>query len=101
MDLLLETPYRPPSGTEESSIVDIWKEVLGLDEVGVDDSFYDLGGDSLHITQVLNRIRDVFRVELDMDVFFDGPTVQELLIAVRRTESNVERDVDTVAPDVG
>jgi acyl carrier protein len=85
-DLDVSTPHVPPSSATESRLVQIWKDVLALDEVGRDDTLFDLGGDSLHITQILNRMRTAFGVEVSIDAFFEGPTVRELAVAVTSAE---------------
>ncbi|HXT39726.1 MAG TPA: amino acid adenylation domain-containing protein [Candidatus Angelobacter sp.] len=74
--------YTAPRTTTEETLVAIWKSVLGLDKVGVDDSFFDLGGHSLLVTQVLTRVREAFQVELPMRRFFETPTIAELADAV-------------------
>jgi amino acid adenylation domain-containing protein len=48
----------PPDGAAEETLVRIWSEVLGLEQIGVEDDFYDLGGNSLRAVTVLARARD-------------------------------------------
>ncbi|MGW9210336.1 non-ribosomal peptide synthetase [Embleya sp. NPDC055664] len=61
----------------------IWAEVLRLDDIGVDEDLFDLGGHSLTITQIAARIRKRLGVEVPLDVFFDTPTVGGVTDAVR------------------
>ncbi len=51
------TDYRAPSGPVEKVLADIYAQVLGVDRVGVDESFFDLGGDSILSMQVVSRAR--------------------------------------------
>jgi amino acid adenylation domain-containing protein len=67
-----------PSGAVEELLAGIWGEVLGVDRVGADDSFFQLGGHSLLATRVISRVRDVFGVELPLSALFDQPTVAGL-----------------------
>ncbi|MEV6869039.1 condensation domain-containing protein, partial [Streptosporangium subroseum] len=67
----------PRSATEEV-LAGVWAEVLGLERVGVTDSFFDLGGHSLIATQVTSRVRVAFGVELALATLFDHPTVAGL-----------------------
>ena len=66
----------------EELIAQIWAEVLGVDRVGIDESFFDLGGHSLLATQVVSRLRQTFGVEVPLRRFFQGPTVVGLAAAV-------------------
>ena len=56
----------------------IWREVLGVEQVGVHDNFFDLGGHSLLATRVVSRIRQEFHVDLQLRHFLNMPTVAEL-----------------------
>jgi acyl carrier protein len=56
----------------------IWAEVLKLDRVGIDDNFFQLGGDSLRATQAVVRIQDRLCVELSATSLFRDPTIASL-----------------------
>jgi amino acid adenylation domain-containing protein len=68
----------PPRTRTEEAVAEIWKELLGVAEVGVEDSFFVLGGHSLLATQVLARIHQAFGVELPLRDLFQRPTVAGL-----------------------
>lgn len=78
-------PYRLPSTPVEERLAAIWSEVLGVDPVGADDHFLDLGGTSLHAVQVVNRINREFEMTMPLHAVFDTPTVAQL--AVRLEEA--------------
>jgi amino acid adenylation domain-containing protein len=67
-----------PRNALERRIERIWSEVLGLDEVGVHDSLYALGADSLAIGRMRNRLVSAFAVDFPIATFFDRPTIAEL-----------------------
>lgn len=71
--------FTPPSTPEEVRIARIWCDVLGLDRVGIEDSFFDLGGDSLAAAQMAARVKDAFGVALSLRRIFDYPTISELI----------------------
>jgi acyl transferase domain-containing protein/acyl carrier protein len=74
----LGSPYVAPRNTVEQTIVDIWQELLGVNQVGIHDNFLNLGGHSLIALQVLARLRRAFQVEISVRVFLEAPTVAEL-----------------------
>jgi amino acid adenylation domain-containing protein len=74
-----------PRSSLEEALVGIWQEVLGVETVGVHDSFFDLGGHSLLATQLVARVR-VLRVEVPVRQLFQTPTVAGLAEFVTRTE---------------
>lgn len=71
----LATPYLAPRNNYEARVAEIWQQVLGIELVGVEDNFFDLGGHSLLVTQLLNKLHKVFPVALSMRNLFENPTV--------------------------
>jgi acyl carrier protein len=59
-------------------VAEVWAEVLGLEQIGINDPFLELGGDSLRATQVINRVRGKFHVEIPITFLFEAPTVAEM-----------------------
>ena len=67
-----------PRTEVEAELARIWAEVLRLDQVGINDNFFDLGGHSLLATKLISRVREAFDVELPLRTLFEGPTVSLL-----------------------
>ncbi|HEU5380372.1 MAG TPA: SDR family NAD(P)-dependent oxidoreductase, partial [Ktedonobacteraceae bacterium] len=63
----------------EHALQEIWHEVLGLQEVGLYDNFFDLGGNSLTGLQVMARLRKVFQVQLPVVTLFEAPSISALV----------------------
>jgi acyl carrier protein len=59
----------------EEAVAGIWAEVLGLDQVGVETDFFDLGGHSLMVTQILSRVRAIMDVDVPITSLLESPTV--------------------------
>jgi len=78
----LAVDYRAPVTPIEQKVVAIWSQVLGLIEIGIDDSFLDVGGDSLKAMRIATRIQDEFGVEIPLAEFVAASTVAEMALAV-------------------
>jgi amino acid adenylation domain-containing protein len=70
--------YVAPRSPVEESLAAIWAEVLKVPRVGVEDDFFELGGQSLLATQVISRVREAFMVELPVRLLFQQPRVAAL-----------------------
>ncbi|KQH75942.1 non-ribosomal peptide synthetase [Mycobacterium gordonae] len=70
--------YRPPATPVEEIVAGIFARVLGLQRVGTDQSFFDLGGDSLLAMRVVAAVNTALAADLSVRVLFDAPTVAEL-----------------------
>ncbi len=71
---LLDTPFEAPRNDLERNLAEIWAEVLELDEVGIHDSFFELGGDSLLILRMSLRIEELFHARIPPE-YVHRPTV--------------------------
>jgi len=74
----MDQSFVEPRDDRERIIAGIWREMLGLDRVGIDDNFFELGGHSLIATGLLARIHKEFHVKPPLRVIFDAPTVRLL-----------------------
>jgi amino acid adenylation domain-containing protein len=73
-----ESTYVAPKNSMEKSIAAIWKEVLKAEKIGVDDNFFDLGGDSLDIIQVSGKLKEAFSRDIPVVTIFTYPTIASL-----------------------
>jgi hypothetical protein len=67
-----------PSSLTERTVATVWRDVLGIDEIGLHDNFFDLGGHSLLVPRVHRRLQDEFRTRLSIVDLFRHPSVADL-----------------------
>ncbi|MBD2775787.1 type I polyketide synthase [Iningainema tapete] len=94
----LETTYVAPSSEVESTIAQICQELLGIEQVGINDNFFDLGGNSLIGVRLISRLNQDFQVEIPIHSLFESPTVAELALIV---EEAIIRDLQELAEEEG
>ncbi|MFA0922878.1 non-ribosomal peptide synthetase [Xanthomonas fragariae] len=72
-----------PRDALEHQLAAMLQEMLGIEVVGVDDNFFDLGGDSLRAAQMIARFPQMFGVELPLGTLFNAPTIAGLAEAIK------------------
>ena len=70
--------YVPPRTATEQKLADIWRDTLGMDQVGIEDAYEDLGGDSLLAAGIFAEIEQTFAIEIPMATLVDAPTIEQL-----------------------
>ena len=84
-----EVVAEPPADEMEARLVEIWRSVLDLDDVGTNEGFFDLGGDSLSVVNLLVAVETEFGVEVQVPELLRDPTVRSLA-RILRGEAPVE-----------
>ncbi|MDH0639563.1 non-ribosomal peptide synthase/polyketide synthase [Pseudomonas sp. GD03860] len=77
--------YCAPQGEREIRLAAIWQSVLGVEQVGRDDDFFEIGGHSLLAVRIVAKIREAFAIELPLRTLFDTPNVAGLALALERS----------------
>jgi acyl carrier protein len=72
------SPPAPPSGAAEALVLDIWQRALGVSQIGVRDNFFDIGGHSLLVIQVLKELREKVQKPIQMTDLFRHTTIESL-----------------------
>ncbi|WP_033155128.1 non-ribosomal peptide synthetase, partial [Bacillus paralicheniformis] len=86
----INTAYAPPRNQLEERFAVIWQEVLGVEKVGIEDSFFELGGDSIKALQVSARLGR-FDLKITAGDLFRHPTIKEAAPLIRKTERNIDQ----------
>jgi acyl carrier protein len=92
----LSTALVAPRNDIESNLVEIWKETLSVEEIGVHDNFFEAGGDSLLATQLISRLNEIFNVELSLRALFQSPTIASLALIIVQKHAE-QADDETLA----
>lgn len=79
----LEVAFAAPRDVIEQKVATIWSEVLRFEELGVNDDFFELGGDSIQMIRIISRLRASYEVEVSLGEFFENPTPARLAEVVR------------------
>ena len=87
----LAAAYVPPKTGLERQVVQIWQEVLGIEQVGVHDNFFDLGGHSLLVVSVQSKLRELLGREISVIDMFRYPTIRSLVHSLDHDESEPSR----------
>jgi NAD(P)-dependent dehydrogenase (short-subunit alcohol dehydrogenase family)/acyl carrier protein len=81
----LATPYAAPETDTELAVAELWRDAIGVDQVGIDDEFVDIGGDSLVAVQLVGRISKRFKADVSVAQLFEHRTVRILAASITRT----------------
>ncbi|MET0795356.1 MAG: phosphopantetheine-binding protein, partial [Polyangiaceae bacterium] len=96
----LTTPYVAATTPLEQDLVALWSEFIGVSPVGVEDSLFELGGDSLLAVQLLARVHRQYGVELPMKAFLTQPVVSTLALLIEtQLIEQIEASSSVAAPE--
>ena len=80
----LNTEYVAPSGDVEVALAGLWSQTLGVERIGAEDDFFDLGGNSLFAVQLVSRISERFSIEASAALLFDSRSIRTLAAAIEQ-----------------
>jgi amino acid adenylation domain-containing protein len=98
----LDMPFVSPRTPAENELARIWSEVLALNEVGIHDNFFDLGGHSLAATRVVSQVIKTFQLEIPLHSLFQAPTVAEMaaVIVAHQGEKLGAKEMDRILTEL-
>lgn len=92
----LKTVYVAPRSEMECKIAELYQELLGIEQIGIHDNFFDVGGNSLIGIQLISRLRQEFQVKPSLQFIFEAPSVAELALII---EEMCIREIEELTED--
>ncbi|MFN6570005.1 beta-ketoacyl synthase N-terminal-like domain-containing protein [Dendronalium sp. ChiSLP03b] len=89
----LATPYIAPSNELEQEIANVWQKVFGFEKIGIDDNFFDLGGDSLLAVQVTADLKKLLNKEIPVVSLYEGLTIRSLAELLNSDENENDEEI--------
>jgi len=86
--------YVPPRNQVESEIVEIWKEILGVNHIGINDDFFKLGGSSIKAVSLIAKLQKYLNISV-ADIF-NYPTIVDMIENLESSENNLEDRLNSV-----
>ncbi|MEA5463712.1 amino acid adenylation domain-containing protein [Leptothoe sp. PORK10 BA2] len=74
----LSTSFLAPRTAQEKKLAEVWSVVLEISPIGINDSFFELGGDSLRLMQLIAQVEKCFKAKVSYADFFERPTIEDL-----------------------
>ena len=75
---LSNNEYVAPRDKTEQQLAEIWQKLLHTEKVGIDDNFFEIGGNSLIATRLMSKIEKAFNLKFPISLLFKAPTIEEL-----------------------
>ncbi len=95
----LNSDFIEPRTAIEETIAGFWKKLLGVSRVGVEDSFFDLGGHSLIAVRLFTMIKREYAVEFPISVLFEAPTIARCAALIAEARGEDDAPVGASTPD--
>ncbi|MCS4459771.1 non-ribosomal peptide synthetase, partial [Clostridium botulinum] len=90
------TEYEAPRNKVEETLVKIWSKILGVEKIGINDNFFDLGGHSLKATILMSKIHKELNREVPLKELFKSPTIKDLSKYIESAEENLYPKIEKV-----
>ena len=94
-DFIDDAIYVEPSSILEKQLANIWKEVLGISSLSINSSLFDLGGSSISIAKIINKIKSETEFVVAFKDVFENPTIRGIIPFLTQNTQNVEIPIAT------
>jgi fengycin family lipopeptide synthetase D len=95
-DAVEREDFAAPGNEMEKRVVRIWSEILGIERIGLNDGFLDMGGNSLNAMSLMTRLYKEFGVNLQLAAIFENPTAAELVSLVEAAGTGIYQGIEAV-----
>lgn len=85
---IISSEYEAPDNELEHQLVEMWKEILKINKVGINDNFFELGGHSLSAIQLSSKLHKTLNIKTDAGTIFSNPTIRKLALALISEKKN-------------
>ena len=92
----LAASFVAPQNPTQEIIARAWSETLELDQIGIHDNFFEVGGDSLLATRIAHKLQQVFQIRLPLKTFFEAPTIAQI---ANRIEDIILAEIEQMDDD--
>ncbi|KMY31906.1 AMP-binding protein [Lysinibacillus xylanilyticus] len=88
--------YEAPSNELETKLVNIWQDILGVSNIGINDNFFELGGHSLKATVLISKIHKELNKTVPLKEIFKSPTIKELSAFVENEKDSIFLEIEKI-----
>lgn len=88
LNMITGTKYAAPENDTQKEIIKIWKNVLDVNKIGIDDDFFVLGGNSLKSMRVVSMLHKILKVEVSISTIFNRATIRNLAAYISKTDKS-------------
>lgn len=95
-DMKHSTTYVAPRNDSEENLAALWKEALKLDKIGIDDNFFEVGGDSLDGSHIISRVYQSYGIKIGLTEFFENPSIRTLAELIENKNPTHFTDIEVL-----
>ncbi|PEU19965.1 non-ribosomal peptide synthetase, partial [Bacillus wiedmannii] len=96
LSVIVGVEYEAPRNEVEEKLVSIWKDILGVEKIGINHHFFEIGGHSLKATMMISRIHKELMVEMPLRQIFQTPTIKGIGEFINSTKESVYDSIQVV-----
>ncbi|MCK4260648.1 MAG: amino acid adenylation domain-containing protein, partial [Halanaerobiales bacterium] len=97
-NIVVGTEYETPRNETEEKLVEMWKDVLGIEKAGINDNFFELGGHSLKATILAAKMHKELDVEVSLSEIFKRPTIKGISEYIQNATKTSYEKIEKVEP---